>query len=219
MNDQLNAAMIAACEVIVVSVDYRLAVSAPLTAIMEDCLTAALWLLRGGLPGTQALPGFVVGESAGAHLAAATLLQLKATPTLLARIAGAVLYYGVYDLSGTASVRAAGADTLVLDGPGMVAGLRRLTPGLSDAARRQPPLSPLYGDLAGLPDALMFVGARDPLRDDSVGMAQRWSAHADVEIHQLPEAPHGFIRFPTAMAAAVVARTHAWLLSKCVAAH
>lgn len=211
MDDALNAAMIAACGVVVVSVDYRLFGATPLQGLMDDCLAAARWLLGGGLPEYAELPVFVMGESAGGHLAAATLQRLQAWPALLARIAGAVLYYGVYDLAGTPGVRAAGPETLVLHGPDMTSALALLTPGLDETARRAAPLSPLYGDLAGMPPALLFAGTLDPLRDDTLLMAQRWRQVADVESHLIPEAPHGFIRFPTRMAQIVQARTHAWL--------
>lgn len=211
MDDALNIALIKACDVTVVSVDYRLAGRTPVQGLMDDCLVAARWLLGDGMPEYRGLPVFVIGESAGGHLAAATLLRLKQWPELFGRVAGAVLYYGVYDLAGTDSVRRAGPDTLVLDGSGMVAGLRRLTPGMTDAERRQAPLSPLYGDLRGLPPALMFVGERDPLLDDTVRMAARWREVANVDLHRLPEAPHGFIRFRTGMAAKCLATTHAWI--------
>ncbi|MCD7097202.1 alpha/beta hydrolase [Stenotrophomonas sp. MMGLT7] len=214
MNDALNAAMIRACEVAVVSVDYRLAGRAPIREIMGDCLAAARWLLDGGIAEYRDLPVVVVGESAGGHLAAATLLQLKRWPGLFNRLAGAVLYYGVYDLAGSASVRRAGADTLVLDGPGMAAGLQGLTPGMSAAERRQPPLSPLYGDLDGFPPALMFVGERDPLLDDTLQLAERWREVSEVELHVLPEAPHGFIHFRTGMAAKVLAAAHDWIRAR-----
>ena len=138
MNDPFNIAMVQECGVIVVSVDYRLAISTPVEGLMEDCLSAARWLL--GEEEFADLPVIVVGESAGGHLAVATLLALRQWPDLLGRICGAVLYYGVYDLAGTASVHAAGPETLVLDGPGMADALRLLTPGLSDEERRQAPL-------------------------------------------------------------------------------
>jgi acetyl esterase/lipase len=125
-----------------------------------------------------------------------------------------VLYYGVYDLAGTDSVRRAGPDTLVLDGPGMVHGMERLTPGMSDAERRRPPLSPLYGDLRGLPPALMFAGELDPLLDDTVRMAERWAETIEVELHRLPEAPHGFIHFRTNMACKVLSATHDWIRAR-----
>ncbi|AMS22875.1 esterase [Pseudomonas synxantha] len=207
MDDDLNLGMVNACGVAVVSVDYRLAVDTPIEGLLEDCLTAARWLL-GDCPEFANLPVFVVGESAGGHLAAATLLALKQWPELLERVSGAVLYYGVYDLTGTPSVRTAGPDTLLLDGPGMVEALRLLTPGITDEARRQPPLSPLYGDFAGLPPALMFVGELDPLKDDTLLIAERWGG---AEAHLLPEAAHGFIHFPVAMADNVLAYSRKWI--------
>lgn len=211
MDDQLNAAMVTACNVAVISVDYRLAGPTPMQGLMDDCLAAARWLLSDDSPEYRDLPVVIVGESAGAHLAAATLLRLKTWPDLLQRVKGALLYYGLYDFTGTASVHQAGADTLVLDGPDIVAALRRLTPGLSDARRREPPLSPLYGDLHGLPPALMFAGELDPLRDDTVKMAERWRRTAQVETHLLPEAPNGFIRFPTRMTGKVLSRSYEWV--------
>jgi acetyl esterase/lipase len=211
MNDAFNAAFASRCGLAVVSVDYRLAPRASVHEQMEECLAAARWLLQGGLPDYAGLPVVVVGESAGAHLAAATLQGLRAWPALLARIAGALLYYGVYDMAGTDSVRSAGPETLVLDGPRMLAGLRGLTLDLDDAGRRQPPLSPLFGELAGMPPALMIVGGGDPLLDDTLRMAQRWQQVAEVELNVAPEAPHGFIHFPTAMARVTLAHAQAWV--------
>ncbi|MGF0238942.1 alpha/beta hydrolase fold domain-containing protein [Rhodococcus sp. IEGM1300] len=215
MNDDFNVAIVNACQVTVVSVDYRLALSTPIEDIMQDCLGAARGFLND--PEFADLPVIVVGESAGAHLAAATLLALKQWPDLLQRVSGALLYYGVYDLTGTASVRAATEQTLVLDGPGMVEAFRRLTPGLNDQQRRQPPLSPLYGDFSGLPPALMFAGELDPLQDDTLDIAQRWEQAAPVEVHLLPSCPHGFIHFPTAVAARVLEYSREWITAQITA--
>ncbi|ARB29492.1 alpha/beta hydrolase fold domain-containing protein [Pseudomonas tolaasii] len=209
MDDDLNLGMVQACDVAVVSVDYRLAIDTPVEGLMEDCLAAARWLLSE--TEFADLPVIVVGESAGGHLAAATLLALKQWPQLLARVCGAVLYYGVYDLAGTPSVRMARPDTLLLDGPGMVAALQLLTPGLSDEQRRQPPLSPLYGDFTDLPPALMFVGDLDPLKDDTLLLAERWP---QAEAYLLPEAAHGFIHFPVSLGASVLAYNHQWITRK-----
>ena len=209
MDDDLNLGMVNACDVAVVSVDYRLAVDTPVEGLMEDCLAAARWLLCEDE--FKQLPVFVVGESAGGHLAAATLLALKQWPELLQRVSGAVLYYGVYDLTGTPSVRNAGPETLLLDGPGMVDALRMLTPGLSDDERRKAPLSPLYGDFDGLPPALMFVGELDPLKDDTLLIAERWP---QAEAHLLPESAHGFIHFPVAMGEAVLAYSRRWISTR-----
>jgi acetyl esterase/lipase len=209
MDDDLNLGMVNACDVAVVSVDYRLAVDTPVEGLMEDCLAAARWLLCEDE--FKQLPVIVVGESAGGHLAAATLLALKQWPELLQRVSGAVLYYGVYDLTGTPSVRNAGPETLLLDGPGMVDALRMLTPDISDDERRQAPLSPLYGDFDGLPPALMFVGELDPLKDDTLLIAERWP---QAEAHLLPESAHGFIHFPVAMGEAVLAHSRRWISTR-----
>ena len=212
MNDNFNIAIVNTCDVAVVSVDYRLAVSTPIEGLLEDCLRATRGILNDGE--FAGLPVVVVGESAGGHLAAATLLALKSSPQLLQRICGALLYYGVYDLTGTPSVRTASADTLVLDGPGMVEALRLLTPDISDEQRRQPPLSPLYGDFSGLPPALLFAGDLDPLLDDTRLIAERWRHAARVEMHVLPECPHGFIHFPTATAEHVLAYSREWISAR-----
>lgn len=209
MDDDLNLGMVNACDVAVVSVDYRLAVDTPVEGLMEDCLAAARWLLCEDE--FKQLPVIVVGESAGGHLAAATLLALKQWPELLQRVSGAVLYYGVYDLTGTPSVRNAGPETLLLDGPGMVDALRMLTPDISDDERRQAPLSPMYGDFDGLPPALMFVGELDPLKDDTLLIADRWP---QAEAHLLPESAHGFIHFPVAMGEAVLAHSRRWISTR-----
>ncbi|WDU63902.1 alpha/beta hydrolase fold domain-containing protein [Pseudomonas poae] len=206
MDDDLNLGMVNACDVAVVSVDYRLAVDTPIEGLMADCLAAARWLLSADE--FAGLPVIVVGESAGGHLAAATLLALKPWPELLQRVSGAVLYYGVYDLAGTPSVHSAGPETLLLDGPGMVQALGMLTPGLTDDQRRQPPLSPLYGDFCGMPPALMFVGELDPLKDDTLQLAERWPG---AQAHLLPESAHGFIHFPLAMAQGVLVYSRGWI--------
>ncbi|WP_417663345.1 alpha/beta hydrolase [Pseudomonas sp.] len=214
MNDAFNAAMVKECQVAVVSVDYRLALSTPIEGLIEDCLSAARWLLDDDCAEFANLPVILVGESAGGHLAAATLLALKQWPELLQRVSGALLYYGVYDLTGTTSVRSAPRETLLLHGPGMVEALRMLTPGLSDLQRRQPPLSPLYGDFTDFPPALMFAGELDPLRDDTLCLAERWKQAAPVEVQMLPESPHGFIHFPTAFANSVLAYSHDWIKAR-----
>lgn len=214
MDDDRNVAMVQECNVAVVSIDYRLAVSTPIQGLMEDCLTATRYFLSDNCKEFADIPVIIVGESAGGHLAAATLSALKTWPDLLKRIKGAVLFYGVYDMAGTPSVHAAGPETLVLDGPGMVEAMRMLTPELSDEERRQPPLSPLYGDLTGFPPVLMFVGEIDPLLDDTLNMGDRWKASADVEVHVLPESPHGFVHFPTDLAARVLAYSREWITSR-----
>jgi len=214
MNDKFNIAMVKECNVTVVSVDYRLALPAPIAALTKDCACAARWLLRDDNSEFADLPVVVVGESAGAHLAVAALLELKKWPVSFARLTGALLYYGVYNLTGTPSVRAAPPETLVLDGPGIVEALRMLTPDLSDEQRSAPPMSPLHGDFTNFPPALMFAGELDPLIDDTLNLADRWSASAAVELKVLPSSPHGLIHFPTKLAGDVLTHARHWITAR-----
>ena len=67
--------------------------------------------------------------------------------------------------------------------------------------RTDPDISPLYADLRGMPPAIFSVGTLDPLLDDSLFMAARWRAAGNhAELRVWPEAIHGFIAFPLAMA-------------------
>lgn len=91
-----------------------------------DCEAAARWLLDLAPASMARLPLAVVGESAGAHPAALLLQRMARCPAWSERLRGAVLYYGVYDLTGTPSARAARRDTLLLDGPALVPALRQL---------------------------------------------------------------------------------------------
>jgi len=195
LNDRLNAHL-AAHGFCVVSVDYRLLSERRKVFIdcaIADCLEAALWtasnLDRLGAPDL-----FVVGESAGAHLAALTALALR-DQGLAGLLKGCVLAYGVYDLSGTESVRSAGPETLLFDGPTMRADLARLAPDRDEAALRQPDVSPLYADLDGLPPALFLAGEYDPLFEDSLLMATRWGEASNADLIRAPETPHGFLHF------------------------
>ena len=140
------------------------------------------------------------GASAGANLAAATLLRLRDRGQVQ-RFLGAVLEFGAYDLSGRSPSGRLYADE----------GFIQLYAGhVSD--RTNPDISPLYGDLRGLPPSLLVVGSGDILLEDSLAMAARLSAAGnDVDLRVYPEAPHGFTSWPTGMAAAAIEGMESWL--------
>ncbi len=191
----------------VVSVDYRLAPEHPYPAGPDDCLKAALWLLESELGQGQL---YLRGSSAGAHLAASTLVGLGARA---ARFAGVVLYYGVYDLAGTPSrLLASDAEHPDLTPTSMEEYTLWFLPQCAD--RRQAGISPLYASLEGMPPALMLVGTQDILLDDSLFLAARWgAAGSPVELMIYPQAPHGFDGYPSEMARDAQAREVAFLSS------
>jgi acetyl esterase/lipase len=218
MDDAINVEIARTCGVAVVSVDYRLELENAVLAALDDCETAAVWALQAleeEFGGGALLIG---GESAGAHLAASTLIRLRQR-RLHTQVAGAVMFYGCYDLCGTPSLCAAGPETLVLHGPTLASALAKLMPHLTPEERRDPAISPLYADLSGLPPALFLVGDKDPLLDDTQMLAERWAqAGGDAELVVAPEAPHGFNRLPTAMARKTNAYVRGWLFARLMAA-
>jgi acetyl esterase/lipase len=218
MDDALNVEIAKTCGVAVVSVDYRVVLDNAVMAALDDCETATAWVLEtmGAEFGAEVL--LMGGESAGSHLVASTLIRLRARGVDLSAIAGAVMFYGCYDLCGTPSLCAAGADTLVLHGPTLASALEKLMPNLTAAERRDPAISPLYADLRGLPPALFLVGERDPLLDDTELLAARWNdLNRNAEVVIAPDAPHAFNRLPTRMARKTNAYVRGWLFSRLIA--
>jgi acetyl esterase/lipase len=176
-----------------VSVEYRLAPEHPFPAAPDDCEDAALWVLENHT-GRLAIGG----ESAGAHLAALTLLRLRDLHGISPRtFAAANLVFGAYDLTGTPSRRLWGARELVLSSAIMDWFVDCFLPGSSDEERRSPFISPLYAELYDLPPALFSCGTADPLLDDSLFMEARWRAAGNEATLSLwYEGIHAYTAFP-----------------------
>lgn len=198
--DVRNAGVADALSVTVVSVDYRLAPEHPWPAAPDDCETAALWLAGEGRELFDTDRFVIRGASAGATLAATTLLRLRNRGPVNT-CAGAVLLFGAYDLSGlTPGGRLYGDEWFIQSYAGHV------------DDRSVPDVSPLFGDLRGLPPTLLVVGARDVLLEDNLAMAARLSAAGvGVDLRVYPEAMHGFTSHPTSMAALAAREIGEWL--------
>lgn len=198
--DQSNWQLAQAANVATVSIDYRLAPEHPWPAGPDDCEAAALWVIENARDefGTDRL--LIGGGSAGAHLSAVTLLRLRDRHQLAGHFLGANLVFGPYDLGMTPSVRGS-HELLLIPRPVIEQCLAYFIPGVDDEGRRDPQYSPLYADLHDLPPALFSVGTEDPVLDDSMFMAARWTAAGNrAELAVYPEAPHGFMSLPTEMA-------------------
>jgi len=199
----------------VVSVDYRLAPEHPFPAGPDDCEDAARWLIDRGAKELGAPARLTLGgESAGAHLAVLTLLRLRDLHGISGAFCAANLVYGGFDMSMSPSARLWGDRYLVLSAPVLDFFADNFLPGLDRESRRRPEVSPLYADLRGMPPALFTVGTLDPLLDDSLFMAARWSAAgARAELRVWPESIHGFTAFPLAIARAANASQEDFLRS------
>jgi acetyl esterase/lipase len=141
------------------------------------------------------------GDSAGAHLAAVTLLRLRDRHGLPDAFAAAVLQYGAFDLSMTPSQRLWGDRNFVLSGPIIEWFGDQFLPGYDLEQRRDPDISPLFADLRGMPPAIFTVGTEDALLDDTLFMEARWrTAGSETELRVWREAPHGFLNLPMRVA-------------------
>ena len=78
-----------------------------------------------------------------------------------------------------------------LSGPGLREAARLYTDGLD---QRDPPVSPLFGDLSGLAPISVFTGTRDVLLTDSRRLRDRIRATgADIDYEEYPGMFHGWI--------------------------
>jgi acetyl esterase/lipase len=213
LQDEALWALVQATGLCAVSVGYRLAPEHPYPAAPDDCEDATAWILEHGLSETGAPDRFVIGgESAGAHLAAVTLLRLRDARGTTDAFRGANLVFGSFDLTGTPSQRLWGERRLVIARSTLQWFVEQFTPGFTDEQRMHPDVSPLYADLRDLPPARFSVGALDPLLDDSLFMAARWQAAGNrTELAVYPESPHAFTAFELAAARACNDAQHRFL--------
>ena len=206
-DDGVNDVIARAEDIVVISPEYRLAPEATVLDQIEDCLAAARWMIER-YPTRKLLLG---GISAGAQLAAATVVRLRGEPGF-ERIAGVQLDSGVYDLSQTPSARFATGETPVLGRATLDSVMEIGLPGWDPERRRDPAVSPLFADLRGLPAALLTAGEVDPLVDDSAFLAARWQlAGNDATLEVWPGCPHAFTNIGAPLAGPAMGRITAWI--------
>jgi acetyl esterase len=174
-----------------ISLNYRLAPEHPFPAAVDDCLAAASWLIDHGEEEFGSSWLSIGGESAGAHLAAVTLIRLRDLGRVEA-FRAANLLFGCFDLSLTPSMRLAkGAPFVTVESMKQFTSVFAGDHDLRDAA-----ISPLYADLSGLPPAMFTVGSIEPLVDDSLFMHSRWQAAGNTsQLAIYPGGIHGFNSF------------------------
>ena len=150
----------------VVAVDYRRAPEHPFPAALEDAMAAARELCAAGVSPHDLV---VCGDSAGGGLALSVLTRLRDAGEPLP--ACAVLFSPWTDLAATGdSLRRNGSRDPLFHSGCIAADARHYLAGEDP---RNPAVSPLYADLAGLPPLLIQVSRTEILLDDSLRLARK----------------------------------------------
>ena len=145
--------------------DHRLAPEDPYPAALQDTLAAYRWLLDQGVGPENIV---IMGESAGGGLCLAALLAVRDQGLPLP--AGAVAISPWTDLALTGESYHTQAKACISP-PGMSAICSKYYVG--DHHPKEPWISPLYGDLHGLPPLYINVGENETLLDDSTRFAAK----------------------------------------------
>jgi len=153
--------------------DHRLAPEDPFPAALEDAVTAYRWLLAQGISPSNIM---IAGDSAGGGLCLATLLALRDQGIPLPAAAVALSPWTDLALTGESYRTKLKAS---IDPPGMSVVCSKYYVGENDP--RLPWISPLYGDLRGLPSIFICVGTNETMLDDSTRFAEKAQA-AGVEV-------------------------------------
>jgi len=171
----------------VLAIDYRLAPENPFPAAIEDAMKARRWLRGQGIGAGAIAFG---GDSAGAGLSLALWQELKRLGE--AGPAGLWLVSPWTDLtlSGASLASKNAVDPLIHKAYLEELAAAYAPPG---ADRKNPLVSPLYADLAGLPPTLVQVGSAETLLDDSTRfMSAAGEADAPATLEIWPHMIHAF---------------------------
>ena len=180
-------------DVVLISVDYRLAPEYPDPYPVEDCYAGLVWVAEHADElGVDPERIVIAGQSAGGGLAAGT--------ALLARDRRGPALFGQILVSPMLDDRDATVSTMQIDGVGVAD--RQLTRFGWDAylgPRRAGEDVSMYAaparatDLSGLPRTYLDCGSAEVFRDETVAYASAlWAAGGDAELHVWPGAFHGF---------------------------
>ncbi len=144
----------------VFSLDYRLAPEDPYPAALEDAKEAYLWLLETGHRPESII---IAGDSAGGGLTLALLLACKAEQW---RMPGAAILFSPWT-----DMTMSGASVTENERSDIIATVKTfhnpLRKYLGDTSPTDPFVSPLFGDLSGLPPIKTFASHGELLRDDA----------------------------------------------------
>lgn len=180
----------------VLVVDYRLAPDHAHPAAVEDALAVYRWLLAEGYSAGRIT---LCGDSGGGGLALVALQQIRDAHLPLPACTVAISPLADFTASGESRITNMPIDPLVTTD--LLEAMAQTYCG--DKDRRDPMLSPLFGDWSGLTPVLVLAGEIEAMRDDGKlcaeaaaragvdarylegkGMVHIWPVYAD----RLPEA-------------------------------
>jgi acetyl esterase/lipase len=175
-------------EMIVISVDYRLAPEHKFPAAPEDAVAATKWVAANARQlGVDAARIIVGGDSAGGNLAAVTAIALRGSGV---KLAGQLLIYPSTDFRMNHPSHSEPETSLLLTHSVIKWFIDHY---MGDGDRNDWRASPARAELAGLPPAYVLVAGGDPLRDEGNEYAERLkTAGVAVTYRFFPGQFHGF---------------------------
>jgi acetyl esterase len=180
-----SLSLLAGCELI--SVDYRLAPEHVAPAPMLDALSVLNEVLTQKSSGTTPLSIILCGDSAGGAIALAA--ERLAAPTIRSRIHGVCSIYGGFGLLDSASLRQWGSREDGLD----VHCVRRFWTLANVPNKVSPYAIESHAGRSNIPVYVLIAG-RDPLRDDSLALAESLRKVGRPLVIDIVEAgTHGFL--------------------------
>ncbi|WP_414936964.1 alpha/beta hydrolase [Amycolatopsis sp. cmx-11-51] len=177
----------------VLSVEYRLAPETRFPGATEDAIAAFEYAFAKA-QGLGADPARIAvgGDSAGGNLAAVTAQQAVKRGSGVP--AFQLLFYPATDFTVRRRSRELFAEDLFLTDSDMTWFEGHYVPKGTDLYN--PKLSPLHGDVSGLPPAYIATAGFDPLRDEGEAYAEKLrKAGVPVALSRQPDLIHGYINF------------------------
>jgi epsilon-lactone hydrolase len=170
------------------AIDYRRAPEHPFPAQYEDALTAWRFLRRRGFAAGHIVVG---GDSAGGNLSLSLINRLRAANEPLPGCAWLVSPWTDLTMSGDTFATKDAVDPLIHK-----AYLEELADAYAPPPidRRDPLISPLFGDVSGFPPMLIQVGSAETLIADATRLAEA-AGIADVKV-RLEIWPHMIHAWP-----------------------